>query len=57
MSVIAAGVGFNLYGMRIDAAYEYARLRYEDMWQSNVNYNSLIQHRVLLEFGFHRLGE
>lgn len=52
MTVVTAGAGFSFYGVQIEAAYEYARLRYQDSWQSNVNYNSLTQHRVLLEFGY-----
>jgi len=56
MSVYSAGAGLALFGMEIDVAYEYARLRYLDSWQSNVNYNTFTQHRLLLEIGTHLLG-
>jgi hypothetical protein len=56
MSVYSVGAGMNLYGVEIDAAYEYAHLTYQDSWQSNVNYNTATQHRLLLEFGYHLMG-
>ncbi|MBI5473139.1 MAG: outer membrane protein transport protein [Ignavibacteriae bacterium] len=52
MTVLSFGAGLNLLGIEIDAAYEYANLKYQDLWQSNVNYNTLTQHRVMLEFGY-----
>ena len=56
LSVYSAGAGLNVFGLEVDIAYEYVRLKYQDSWQSNVNYNSLTQHRLLLEIGTHLLG-
>ncbi len=52
MSAITVGAGLNVFDLQIDAAYEYTTLKYQDLWQSNVNYNTLTQHRVLLEIGY-----
>ncbi len=54
-TVFSAGVGITFGSLQLDAAYEYSRLKYQDFWQSNVNYNALTQHRVVLEFGFHTM--
>lgn len=54
--VFSVGAGFAIAGIQLDAAYEYYRLRYQDFWQSNVNYNTLTQHRVVLEFGFRHMA-
>ncbi len=51
-SVMTVGVGTEYLGVLIDAAYEYTALKYEDMWQSNVNYNLTEQHRFMVEFGY-----
>lgn len=56
MSVYSAGAGLSVFGIEIDAAYEYARLRYQDSWQSNVNHNTFIQHRLMLEIGYRHVG-
>jgi hypothetical protein len=46
------GLGTEFMGVLIDGAYEYTALKYEDMWQSNVNYNLTEHHRFMVEFGY-----
>lgn len=48
----AAGAGFRVDMVRVDVAYEYAYLRYDDAWQSNINYNRVHTHTVWLEAGY-----
>ena len=48
-SVYTAGAGLRLGPLTIDAAYEYALLDYQDMWQSNVNYNTRVSHSIVIE--------
>lgn len=52
MSVYSFGTGLVVLGVEIDAAYEYAYLRYSDSWQSNVNQNTTRQHRLLVGLGY-----
>lgn len=47
------GLGFDLEGIIVDLAYEYAALRYQDVWQSNVNLNGTYRHRIMAEIGYH----
>ncbi len=51
-SVTTFGLGTEFMGVLIDAAYEYTGLQYQDMWQSNVNYNLTEHHRFMVEFGY-----
>jgi opacity protein-like surface antigen len=51
-SVTTFGLGTQLLGFLVDAAYEYTALKYQDMWQSNVNYNLTEHHRFLVEVGY-----
>lgn len=51
-SVATFGLGTQFMGFLIDAAYEYTALKYQDMWQSNVNHNLTEHHRFLVEFGY-----
>ena len=37
--------------LTVDLAYEYSRIKYGDVWQSNANYNTNDTHTVWLETG------
>lgn len=39
-SVYSAGCGFAFAGVHLNVTYEYARMKYQDTWQTNVNLNS-----------------
>ena len=51
-SVYSVGAGFTVENIMLEAVYEYARLRYEDVYQSNVNYNLMDRHQVLMEIAY-----
>lgn len=51
-SVYALGAGYGLGNLVFDVAYEYALLKYQDAYQSNVNYNTREQHRFMFEVGY-----
>ncbi len=46
------GAGSEYMGIILDVAYEYSSLRYQDLWQSNINLNGQYRHRVMAEIGF-----
>jgi opacity protein-like surface antigen len=50
--IYSIGAGLNLGNIAIDFAYEVSRLKYEDAYQSNVNYNSRISHQFIAEFAY-----
>ena len=43
----SAGFGTDLSIVTLDIAYEFQRLRYQDRWESNVDYNRIRKHNVL----------
>ncbi|MBI5476185.1 MAG: hypothetical protein HY964_05540 [Ignavibacteriales bacterium] len=51
-AVYSAGVGLSFGNILVDCGYEYGTLKYNDMWQSNVNANSTDSHNVLLQVGY-----
>lgn len=51
-SVMSAGVGVRMWDMMLEFAYEYTVLKYQDLWQSNINNNLSEQHRFSLELGY-----
>ncbi|MFZ4620038.1 MAG: hypothetical protein ACOYNS_05745 [Bacteroidota bacterium] len=51
-SAYTFGAGTTLMGVMLDVAYEYSSLRYQDLWQSNVNVNGQYRHRLMAEIGF-----
>ncbi len=51
-TVLAFGVGFNLGAVLLDVAYEYRALKYQDLYQSNINANALLRHQILAEFAY-----
>lgn len=48
----SAGVGLVIENIIIDAAYEYSRLTYQDIYQSNANYNTIQGHQFLMEVAY-----
>ncbi|WP_143149577.1 hypothetical protein [Rhodothermus profundi] len=47
---VGSGVHFGRFGF--DFSYELFRLRYDDLWLSNVNTNRIVAHTVLLEASY-----
>ncbi len=50
--IYSFGAGINLGNIRIDCAYEYSLLKYQDIYQSNVNYNTREQHQFVMELAY-----
>ena len=48
-SVYSLGFGVVLEGFRVNVAYEYSRMKYDDLWQTNVNLNSEIRNGVMAD--------
>jgi len=51
-SVYCFGLGISFAGARVNAAYEYSHLNYQDTWQSNVNINTIQQHCVVADISY-----
>lgn len=50
--VYSLGAGFLFGNIGIDVAYEYSRLKYQDIYQSNVNYNAREFHKMFVEVAY-----
>jgi long-subunit fatty acid transport protein len=50
--IYSVGAGLKVGNMMIDFAYEYSLLKYQDIYQSNVNYNTREQHQVVVECAY-----
>lgn len=50
--IYSLGAGLSMGNILVDFAYEYAVLRYEDLYQSNVNYNLREQHQLMVEVAY-----
>jgi long-subunit fatty acid transport protein len=50
--VYSLGAGLTFGKILMDIAYEYSLLRYQDIYQSNVNSNQREQHQFLIEFAY-----
>ncbi|MCX6136403.1 MAG: hypothetical protein NTV54_02780 [Ignavibacteriales bacterium] len=50
--IYSLGAGIVFDNILIDLAYEYSLLKYEDIYQSNVNYNKKEQHRFMVELAY-----
>ncbi len=48
-SAFTGGVGVRFGGIGVDFAYEYQHLKYQDLWETNVNTNTLSHHALVLE--------
>jgi opacity protein-like surface antigen len=51
-SVYSTGCGLAFAGVRLDLAYEYALLNYEDMWQTNVNLNRTATRNIVASISY-----
>ncbi len=50
--VYSFGAGLTFGKILIDLTYEYSRLKYQDIYQSNVNYNTREQHQFIMEAAY-----
>jgi long-subunit fatty acid transport protein len=50
--IYSLGVGIAMGNILIDVAYEYSILKYQDIYQSNINYNARKQHQFMVEFAY-----
>jgi opacity protein-like surface antigen len=50
--VYSLGAGIAMGNIFIDLAYEYSILKYQDIYQSNVNYNTREQHQFMMEIAY-----
>ncbi len=48
-SVYTGGVGLSFGMLGVDMAYEYQKIKYQDLWETNVNDNIDIQRALMLE--------
>ena len=48
-SIYTLGTGISFGSMQLNLAYEYGYTKYEDAWESNINYNSSESHTVLFD--------
>jgi len=51
-NVYSVGVQALVSDFRINLAYEYAPVKYQDLWQTNVNLNAVRNHRVLASLSY-----
>jgi hypothetical protein len=51
-SVYSAGCGFLFGGVHLNVTYEYAKMKYQDLWQTNVNLNSEIRHTIIADVAY-----
>jgi opacity protein-like surface antigen len=50
--IYSAGFGISYYGIFLDVAYEYALLKYEDIWASAISKNSNYQHMFVAQLSY-----
>jgi opacity protein-like surface antigen len=50
--VYSLGAGIVIGNVFVDLAYEYSILKYQDIYQSNVNYNTREQHQFMMEIAY-----
>jgi hypothetical protein len=51
-SVYSVGCGVLFGGVRFDVAYEYSLMKYDDLWQTNVNLNSETQSDIIADVAY-----
>jgi opacity protein-like surface antigen len=51
-SVYSAGAGIFFDGFRLNVTYEYSSMNYQDIWQTNVNLNTLTHHDVIADLAY-----
>jgi len=50
--IFSLGAGINVGSVLLNFAYEYSVLKYQDVYQSNINYNARQQHQVMVECAY-----
>jgi opacity protein-like surface antigen len=50
--VYSLGAGFKVGPIFVDLAYEYSILKYQDIYQSNINYSTRERHQFMMEFAY-----
>jgi len=50
--IYSLGAGLKVGNILVDLAYEYSILKYQDIYQSNVNYNTREQHQFMVEIAY-----
>jgi opacity protein-like surface antigen len=50
--IYSLGAGIAMGNILIDFAYEYSILKYQDIYQSNVNYNTRERHQFMMEIAY-----
>jgi hypothetical protein len=51
-SVYSGGIGLTFASVRVDVAYEYSSLRYEDSWATNVNINNEVRQNIVASVSY-----
>jgi hypothetical protein len=51
-SIYSFGLGFTFAGIHLNAAYEYSLMKYQDMWQTNVNLNNENRHTLIADVSY-----
>lgn len=51
-SIYSAGCGFAYAGINLNLTYEYSLMKYQDMWQTNVNLNQETRHAIIADFKY-----
>ena len=51
-SIYSTGAGFLFSGIRLNITYEYALMKYQDTWQTNVNLNSETHHGFVADVSY-----
>jgi hypothetical protein len=51
-SIYSAGCGFSFSGVRLNITYEYSAMKYQDMWQTNINLNNETRHGMVADLVF-----
>lgn len=51
-SLYSCGVGVRIQKVECNLSYEYGCTKYIDAWESNVNYNTIENHRLMVEIGY-----
>ncbi len=44
----SGGLGYGIKNIQFNFTYEYLKIRYEDKWATNVNFNSNINHKLII---------
>lgn len=51
-SIYSLGFGVAFEGIHVNVTYEYSRMKYDDLWQTNVNLNSEIRNGVVADITY-----